>query len=255
VFGEVAELYDASRPSYPEQLVDDVLGWAPLERGARVLEVGAGTGKATTLFAARGFDVLAIEPSAAMAAVGRRNCAPYPGVEIVEADFELWDSRGERFPLLYSAQAWHWIDPEVGLERAHRALRSGGLLAAFWNRPAWGWSPLRDALIEVYRTVVPDLEPVGPMHPANLSPLDDDDWVAELAGLPQFNDARIVDYHWSVDYTAGHYVAMLGTLSEVRLLETTEREALLRGVHVAIEQHGGVLPMPLVTRLCLARTA
>jgi hypothetical protein len=69
VFGEVAELYDAHRPGYPGELIDDVVGLAGLEPDAgRVLAVGAGTGKAAALFAARGYSVTAIEPSAAMAA-------------------------------------------------------------------------------------------------------------------------------------------------------------------------------------------
>jgi hypothetical protein len=45
VFGEAAELYDQARPSYPEALIDEVIAFAP--PSPRVLEVGAGTGKAT----------------------------------------------------------------------------------------------------------------------------------------------------------------------------------------------------------------
>src|SRR5574341_168271 len=45
VFGEVAELYDRARPSYPERLVADVVAEIPDAPRARVLEVGAGTGK------------------------------------------------------------------------------------------------------------------------------------------------------------------------------------------------------------------
>ena len=47
VFGEVAELYDSVRPSYPDALVDDVLAFAGAGPGDPALEVGAGTGKAT----------------------------------------------------------------------------------------------------------------------------------------------------------------------------------------------------------------
>jgi SAM-dependent methyltransferase len=253
VFGQVAELYDASRPSYPPAMVEELLRRAGARAGDRVLEVGAGTGKATTLFAARGLDVVAIEPSPEMAAVARRNCAPYPQVRIVESDFEQWDPGGRRFPLLYSAQAWHWIDPELGLERAHLALLPGGLLAPFWNRPAWGRSALRDELIEVYRATVPELEPTGPMHPANFSPLDGEDWVGEIAAVGLFEEAEVVDYHWHVDYSADRYVDLLGTLSDVRLLDDSERRRLTEGVHAAIERQGGTLPLPLLTRVCLAR--
>jgi hypothetical protein len=54
VFGEVAELYDQARPSYPAVLFDDVIAFAP--QSPRVLEVGAGTGKATVLLAERGLE-------------------------------------------------------------------------------------------------------------------------------------------------------------------------------------------------------
>ena len=66
VFGEVAGLYDRARPGYPASLIDDLVRWA--QPGARALEIGAGTGKATRLLAARGVSVLGIEPSAEMAA-------------------------------------------------------------------------------------------------------------------------------------------------------------------------------------------
>ncbi len=45
-FGDVAELYDRARPSYPAALVDDVLEFACARAGDLALEVGAGTGKA-----------------------------------------------------------------------------------------------------------------------------------------------------------------------------------------------------------------
>lgn len=253
VFGEVAELYDASRPTYPARLIDDLLENAVVEPGSRVLEVGAGTGKATTLVAARGIAVLAIEPSSAMAAIARRNCAAYPDVQIVESDFEHWDPGGQTFALLYCAQAWHWIDPELRFARARAALLPSGVLAAFWNRPAWGWSPLRESLRRVYSATVPDLEPDGPLHPANETPDGDEDWAGEIAAARGFDEGVVHHYDWSLDYSAAEYVRLLGTLSEIRLLDRPQRDALTQGVGAAIEEHGGTLTMPMRTRLCLAR--
>ena len=51
VFGEVAAEYDRVRPGYPPELIDTVLSHAPADPTA--LDVGAGTGKATAMFAAR----------------------------------------------------------------------------------------------------------------------------------------------------------------------------------------------------------
>ena len=44
MFGEVADLYDRVRPTYPAPLVEDALGLAALGREARLPELGAGTG-------------------------------------------------------------------------------------------------------------------------------------------------------------------------------------------------------------------
>ena len=52
-FGSVAAAYEQFRPGYPEALVDAVLAYAghPVHTA---LEIGAGTGKATRVFAVRG---------------------------------------------------------------------------------------------------------------------------------------------------------------------------------------------------------
>src|SRR4051812_13872094 len=108
IFGETVELYDAARPDYPAALIDDVIA---ASGPGPALEVGAGTGKATVAVAARGVDLTCIEPDPRMAGTLRRNVAAYPAVRVVDATFESWPpDRG--YGLLYSAQAWHWVDEE-----------------------------------------------------------------------------------------------------------------------------------------------
>jgi hypothetical protein len=50
-------------------------------------------------------------PTPDMASMARHRCAAYADVGIEQSDFERWSSEDRRFPLLFSAQAWHWIDP------------------------------------------------------------------------------------------------------------------------------------------------
>ncbi|MFL6060613.1 MAG: class I SAM-dependent methyltransferase, partial [Marmoricola sp.] len=57
-FAGVADTYDKARPSYPE----DAAAWLVGPERARVLELGAGTGKLTELMVAAGHDVLATDP-------------------------------------------------------------------------------------------------------------------------------------------------------------------------------------------------
>lgn len=78
VFGQAAEEYDAGRSGYAAELVDEVLGYAALD-GLTALEAGAGTGKASVLFAERDVPLVCVEPDPQMAEVLRRNTAGHPG--------------------------------------------------------------------------------------------------------------------------------------------------------------------------------
>src|SRR3954447_8835038 len=79
-FGKVAELYDRYRPGYPAALLDDVLA-------RRILEAGAGTGRATRALAERGAAIVAVEPDPAMAEVVRARTQGRD-VEVVVSTFE-----------------------------------------------------------------------------------------------------------------------------------------------------------------------
>jgi SAM-dependent methyltransferase len=130
-FGAVAAQYDAARPSYPDQLFDTIeeLTGSPL-RGARVLDVGAGTGIVTRLLRGRGADVVAVEPTPGMAEQLHRVS---PQIPLVRGD-------GDRLPfadgcadLVTYGQAFHWTTPAKSVPEARRVLRPGGALAVFWN--------------------------------------------------------------------------------------------------------------------------
>jgi len=252
VFGEVAELYERSRPGYPQALIDDLVIWAGAD--ARALEIGAGTGKATRLLAARGVSVLGIEPSAEMAGYARAVTEHLGNVEIVESDFERWRPDGATFPLIYAAQAWHWVDQETGYVHAHAALAPGGHLVAFWNRPDWEQTELRAALSDVYRAAVPELPPDGPMHPDNRTMVGaEESWAQAIAATDGLTDPEHRVYAWSLDYTARTYVELLATLSEVRLLDDADRQRLLEAVGRMIERHGDRLTMPMAAQVEIAR--
>ncbi|MGW3328433.1 class I SAM-dependent methyltransferase [Streptomyces virginiae] len=130
-FDKAAADYAQNRPSYPPTVLDAVeeLAGRPL-KGARVADIGAGTGLATALLQARGAHVVAVEPGPAMASQLRLGL---PTVPLVLGD-------GDRLPLasgsvdvLTYAQAWHWTDPRSSVPEALRVLRDGGALALWWN--------------------------------------------------------------------------------------------------------------------------
>src|SRR5215472_12444136 len=153
-FELIAKSYHEARPEYPDELFDELVATAGLSDGARLLEVGCGTGKATIPLADRGFEITALELGPQLAATARRNVAEYGLVNVVQQAFETWQPpEKQRFDLVYSATAWHWIDPSVGYERAWQALRPDGHLA-IWEAdhvlPAADGDPFFRKIQDVY---------------------------------------------------------------------------------------------------------
>ncbi|MGI8712262.1 MAG: class I SAM-dependent methyltransferase [Solirubrobacteraceae bacterium] len=250
-FGPMAELYDRARPSYPAGAIDDVIAHAGLRESDPVLEIGAGTGKATVLLAGRGLRVLALEPSAEMAAVARINCAAYPRVCVVEQEFESWQA-SEPVRAVLSAAAWHWISPDVRYPRAHRALIRGGTLAALWTFPDWEACALRDGLRDAYRAVVPGLTSDFPMHPASRPTRLAGDWRAEIEASAGFENPQVRIHPWCGDYTGLEYTRLLQTHQDHIRLPSDDRERLLVAIADVINAAGGTVTMPFETRVCLA---
>ncbi|MGO4535093.1 class I SAM-dependent methyltransferase [Leifsonia sp. 2MCAF36] len=140
-FDDNAERYAARRPTYPAALYDRMAAYGGLARGARILEVGPGTGQATRALAERGWSVTAVELGAHLAAVARRHTADQPHVDIVTGSFDDWTLPSEPFDAFFCATAFHWLDPATRVERAAASVRVGGTLAIVWTHHVAGGTP------------------------------------------------------------------------------------------------------------------
>ncbi|MFL6156028.1 MAG: class I SAM-dependent methyltransferase [Marmoricola sp.] len=125
-FAAVSDAYDRSRPSYPAEAVDWLVGGG----SSRVLELGAGTGLLTERLVAAGHDVLATDPLPAMLAHLRRRL---PGVPAAVGTAEAIPAPSRSMDVVVCAQAFHWFDHEPALSEIARVLRPGGVLALVWN--------------------------------------------------------------------------------------------------------------------------
>ena len=232
-FDEDATLYDRARPSYPEQLFDDLTQLAGLQPGASLLEIGCGTGRATLPLARRGFRIVCVELGDNLAAVARQNLAPFPDVDVVTAPFELWDPASAVFDLVYAAASWHWIDPNVRYRKAADLLKRGGSLAIISGGHAFpkDADPFFFEIQEVYRTL--GMQPAGEAWPPPL-PEDLPDMRDEIGTSGLFGDVQVRRYVWELKYTADEYVALLNTFSGHIALDPEKREFLYRSVRERI---------------------
>jgi SAM-dependent methyltransferase len=235
-FEGVAELYDRARPAYPTEVFDDLVAVTGLGPGARILEIGCGTGQATQALAERGFDVLAVELGSRLAALARKNVATFEKVEIVNAAFETWQPERADFDAAVSFTAFHWIDPEVRFRKVASLLRPGGALAIFEAPqvfPEHG-DPFWAEVQEDYEAVVPHPDNRPPPRPDEVADLS-----AEIDASGCFRTIAVRRRLWEVPYTADEFVALLGTFSPNLALDPDTRRRLFDRIHRRIQSRPG----------------
>ncbi len=240
IFGENAATYDETRPAYPKAVWDHVLARAEV---VRAVEVGAGTGIATASFAAVGRKIICIEPSAEMAQLLEEK--RLPDVEVVVADFETWTAGLEPVDLVYAAQAWHWIDPGIGYEKARGLLRPGGVLALMWNVPLNRY----EGLESVYEQYAPE---VLAEQDARIKKRDRSDWADDL-GANGFSEVDRFVYPWTIDLSPSELAALYSTYSDHMLIPESRRRQLLRALEMAVEDVGGSVEVAYESRVFSGR--
>jgi SAM-dependent methyltransferase len=152
-FDTSGDRYERGRPGYPEEAVDLLL--RELGDPARVLDVGAGTGKLTRPLLARGLRVIAVEPAAAMRATLARLA---PDAEIHDASADALPLRAGAVDAIVAGQAFHWFATAAALAEFARVLAPGGRLGLIWNRRDLSQPLQRElgALMAPYRQDAPE---------------------------------------------------------------------------------------------------
>jgi SAM-dependent methyltransferase len=255
-FGSAARIYDQARPGYPAALFAHIAGQLP---GPRVLEVGAGTGKATAGLLDLGLEVTCVEPDPAMAAVlaertaakQAERTAAEPGVRIEVETFETFETFESctaegTYDGLVSAQAWQYTDPATRMDRAAALLRPGGFLGLFWSGGCFRRPEAVAAIEAIYDEfgLHGEDRPGEPVRTAaRLAEIQDPDtWPGdEIAAHPAFEYRGTSTFPWSRDYTAAEFGAFLSSTSWYRLMEPEARDRLLTAITGTLRDQFGDL--------------
>ncbi|MET7278872.1 class I SAM-dependent methyltransferase [Kribbella sp. NPDC005582] len=223
-FGTVAEAYERFRFGYPVELLELVTEYAGTPIGT-ALEIGAGTGKATRLFAQGGIAVTATEPDAAMLGELRKDL-PANVTPVVSAFEDL--PLDTSYDLVYSAAALHWTNPEGRWERMSALVRPGGVFASF-GVPVQLADP---ALAEAARAArAPYLGDDGVPSPDGTPADRPMQWPGtELQQTEWFTDVRQAVIERQLTLSATDYIGQLSTVSAYVMLEPADRDEVFRRI-------------------------
>ncbi len=230
-FGCVAAAYERFRPGYPDELVDAVLAYSrrPV---ATALELGAGTGKATRAFAARGIALTATDPDAAMLAELRKHLPP----EVVTVRAGLEDLQStSTYDLVFAAASLHWTAAQGRWRRVAALLRPDGTFASFGGQMSLADAALEAAVRDARSPFLADDGLTWLDETSADSPMQ---WPGnELAQHNDFTDVRqvTIERRWTI--SASEYVGHLSTVSAYLELPTPIREQALERILAVLPGH------------------
>jgi SAM-dependent methyltransferase len=270
-FDEIAAEYDRHRPAYPDELIDQACRVAGIGRGDQVLEVGCGSGQLTRGLLARGLHVTALEPGQSLIALARRNLEGAGAVEFANARFEDAVLPGEQFQAVFSASAFHWIDPAVSWQKAADVLVPGGTLALvqYFGLEEPRSQDDQEAALAAIRKVAPDIAANWPAYR---------DLGATLAGVEQrrgnvsqawawlgsydlgqdyagrlFGDLQVAVMPKLIEQTPDELNAVIRTMSFYARLSPGQRQALEREYEAIYERLGRPIRASTVAAVVTAR--
>jgi SAM-dependent methyltransferase len=270
VFDEIAAEYDRYRPAYPDELIDQACQVAGIGSGDHVLEVGCGSGQLTRSLVARGLRVTALEPGKSLVALARQNLEG-AGVEFVNAQFEDAPLPREQFQAVFSASAFHWVDPKVSWQKTAEVLAPGGTLALvqYCGLEEPRSKRDQDVVLAAMGKVAPDVAASWPAYR---------DLDATLAGAQQrrgnvsavwawlgsydigqdyaarlFGDVQVAVMPRLVEHTPDQLNALVRTMSFYARLSPDQRQALEREYEAIYERLGRPIRASVVASLVTAQ--
>lgn len=228
--------YDRFRPGYPDEVFEMIEARLGLPSRPLVVDLGAGTGRASLAMAARGWRVTAVEPGKAMLSL-LRDRASDDGlvVSTIQANAEATGLDPMSVDLVTAAQAFHWFAKEAAMAEIARILRPGGGLALFWNVRDGARSPFLAEYAELLKRSAESADDPGI---GRYEARGRDATRGAMTDAPGFEAPELVELHQEVSMTAEQFVGMVFTASYVRVgLSAEGQERLRRDLGELLARH------------------
>lgn len=248
MFNQTADYYDRYRPSYPRDIIDTIVKEAKIQTGSKLLEIGAGSGKATELFSDRGFDILCIEPGNELVKIGNKR---FEGntIRFESARFEEYNLSFQSYDVIFSAQAFHWVPQPIGYEKCAYTLKENGFLALFWNMYITYDNEIDNELLEISNKYGGFAD--------FLSEVDCEKRIesitAGIGGSGLFSKPKVFRRLWKQEYTADEYYGFALTGNRFVQQSNEEKYRAHKELEHLANKHKGVIERPYLCVLYLSQ--
>ncbi|MGO1838780.1 MAG: methyltransferase domain-containing protein [Candidatus Microbacterium stercoravium] len=227
-FASGARAYEMYRPPYPAALFDDIRRIAGAGWQRRVLDIGAGTGRAALELARRGARIDAVEPSDDMLSVLTGRLADEgltSRVTVRKGTFEDI-AVGSAYGAVVAAQSFHWTDRSTRWSRLASLLSSDARAFLFWN--AWALYPEHHDLrgiARVYAAIAPELPADLPRELGSRMWADE-----EIDAHPDVRLETRKTYTWTHHMPVSEYIGLLRTVSQYAVAPEALRRRLFEAL-------------------------
>jgi ubiquinone/menaquinone biosynthesis C-methylase UbiE len=247
-FDLTAEYYDRFRPSYPQAIINTIIGTTGINNCSNLLEIGAGSGKATELFASGGYSIRCIEPGENLVKNGRIKFAEYKNIEFTRARFEELELASEYYDVIFSAQAFHWVPQPVGYEKCAYTLKKTGYLALFWNMYITYDNELDRELVKLSEKYGGFADFLTEQQcKIRINSIKD-----SIENSGHFNTPDIHRVLWEKDYTADEFYGFVQTGNFFVQKPEEVKLSAYRDIRALADKYGGTIKRPYLCVLYIA---
>ncbi|AUD65228.1 hypothetical protein BK011_05850 [Tenericutes bacterium MZ-XQ] len=251
------DLYDELRPTYSKDLYHDIFKYANLEKNCDLIEIGIGTGQATAPFLNRGCNITAIEIGSNLANFTAEKYRGWSNLKIVNSDFESYDMNDFNIDMFYSASAFHWINPEIGLPKIYKALKHHGVFAWISTTPcAWKDNEeLFNLLQEVYIGFKDYFAATSKLTISQVDKKIEADIKYKKSILETYNFRDINSYTYTLKktFTSEDYIRLLDTYSDHAVIPKKNKAIFYSKIKSLIDKQGGMIPIVYTNVLVVGR--
>ena len=258
-FDDIVVNYDKIRPDYPCELFEDIFKYSNCEKSKTAIEIGAGTGKATTPILDKGYEVTAVEISKNMTNFLVHKFGNYSNFNAITGSFEDISLKENSYDLIYAGSAFHWVNAEIGCPKAFNLLKNGGVITLFRYNQIKGESKIYEDIQAIYEKYyysyyTSTTRPTKKRKEDFMKPQEI--YIGYRFEALQdygFKDINMKFYDVTKTYTANEHIALLETLADHRSLPAENKTSLFAEIKDVIIRHGNKYKVDYIFQLYMGR--